>query len=36
MAGDRDRVIAAGFEGYITKPIEVGTFAQQVGAFLPR
>lgn len=36
MAGDRERVLKAGFKGYITKPIEVGTFAEQVGAFLPR
>lgn len=35
MAGDRDRVMAAGFKGYITKPIEVGTFAAQVAAYLP-
>lgn len=36
MAGDRERVIAAGFEGYISKPIEVGTFAHQVSAFVER
>lgn len=34
MSGDRDRVLAAGFKGYITKPIEVGSFASQVGQFL--
>lgn len=36
MAGDRERVMQAGFKGYITKPIEVGTFAEQVSAYLPR
>lgn len=34
MAGDRDRVLAAGFVGYIAKPIDVSTFAEQVSAFL--
>lgn len=36
MAGDRERVLAAGFVGYIAKPIEVGTFTEHVGRFLPR
>lgn len=35
MAGDRDRVMAAGFVGYITKPIEVSGFAAEVGKYLP-
>lgn len=35
MAGDRERVMAAGFCGYITKPIDVGSFATQVRSFLP-
>ncbi len=30
MAGDSDRALAAGFDGYITKPIEVGTFLSQI------
>ena len=30
MAGDSDRALAAGFDGYITKPIEVGTFLAQI------
>lgn len=34
MAGDRDRALEAGFNGYITKPITVQTFCQQVEAFL--
>ena len=36
MAGDRERVMATGFVGYITKPIEVGAFADQVAGYLPR
>ncbi len=35
MVGDRDKVMAAGFDGYITKPIEPETFVSQVEAFLP-
>jgi two-component system cell cycle response regulator len=35
MAGDRERVLAAGFDGYITKPIVPETFVLQVDAFLP-
>jgi two-component system cell cycle response regulator DivK len=35
MDGDRDRVISAGFDGYISKPIEadllVGTIAEHLG-----
>lgn len=34
MAGDRERAIAAGFVGYIAKPLDVGRFASQVGVFL--
>ncbi|MBM3270011.1 MAG: response regulator [Candidatus Sericytochromatia bacterium] len=34
MAGDRERVLEAGFIGYIPKPISVGTFAQEVRAYL--
>lgn len=30
MEGDRDRAMDAGFDGYITKPIDVGEFPQQV------
>jgi CheY-like chemotaxis protein len=30
MAGDLERAIAAGFNGYITKPIDVRTFPGQV------
>jgi len=35
MVGDRDRVLKAGFDGYITKPIYPEAFVQQVEAFLP-
>lgn len=35
MAGDRERVMATGFAGYITKPIEVAAFAHQVAGYLP-
>lgn len=34
MAGDRERVLEAGFLGYLSKPIDVGAFATQVRAFL--
>jgi two-component system cell cycle response regulator len=35
MVGDRERVMAAGFDGYIAKPIEPETFVASVAAFLP-
>lgn len=35
MVGDRDRILAAGFNGYITKPITPETFVGQVESFLP-
>ena len=35
MVGDRDRILSAGFNGYITKPIAPETFVDQVEAFLP-
>jgi CheY-like chemotaxis protein len=34
MVGDRDKVLAAGFDGYLTKPIEPETFVSQVERFL--
>lgn len=35
MVGDREKMIAAGFDGYIAKPIVPETFITQVEAFLP-
>ena len=35
MPTDRERALAAGFDGYITKPIDVRTFPATVSAFLP-
>jgi two-component system cell cycle response regulator len=35
MVGDRDRVLASGFDGYIAKPIAPEAFVGQVEAFLP-
>lgn len=34
MVGDRDRVLAAGFDGYLAKPIDPEAFVPQVEAFL--
>jgi CheY-like chemotaxis protein len=34
MAGDKERTLAAGFDGYLTKPIDVTAFAQAVEGFL--
>ncbi len=36
MTGDRERIMASGFDGYISKPIEPQQFAQQVESFLAR
>jgi two-component system cell cycle response regulator DivK len=35
MVGDERRVLDAGFDGYLSKPIEFATFAQSVGDLLP-
>ena len=34
MVGDRERAIAAGFDGYLSKPIEASTFADTIADFL--
>ena len=36
MVGDRERIAAAGFDGYIAKPIEPETFIADVERFLAR
>jgi two-component system cell cycle response regulator len=36
MAGDRERIDAAGFDGYISKPIEPTRFVAQIEQHLPR
>jgi CheY-like chemotaxis protein len=33
MVGDRERVLAAGFDGYISKPIDPAEFATEIGRF---
>ena len=36
MVGDREKVIAAGFDGYLTKPIDPETFVKDVERLLAR
>jgi CheY-like chemotaxis protein len=35
MVGDREKIAAAGFDGYIPKPINPETFIRQIERFLP-
>lgn len=35
MVGDRDRILAAGFDGYVSKPIAPETFVPEIEKFLP-
>jgi len=34
MQGDRDRALNAGFDGYITKPVEIASLRQEIKKFL--
>lgn len=36
MVGDRDRILASGFNGYLSKPISPETFVPEVEAFIER
>jgi CheY-like chemotaxis protein len=36
MVGDQQRVLAAGFDGYVPKPLNPETFVRQIEAFLPK
>lgn len=35
MEGDEARALGDGFDGYITKPIDIATFAKTVNSFVP-
>ena len=35
MKGDRERILEAGCDGYISKPIDPETFVSQMEAFMP-
>ena len=36
MVGDREKVLTAGFNGYLSKPIVPRTFTQQIESYLPQ
>lgn len=36
MDADRDRLLAAGFDGYLVKPIDIRRFPDQVAQFCPQ
>ncbi|WLI90472.1 response regulator [Massilia sp. R2A-15] len=36
MVGDRERLLEAGFDGYLAKPIEPEQFVDQLAPFLPQ
>jgi CheY-like chemotaxis protein len=35
MAGDREHILSAGFDGYVAKPIEPQAFVKQIDSYLP-
>jgi CheY-like chemotaxis protein len=35
MVGDRERIMACGFDGYLTKPIDPQSFVHEVERYLP-
>ena len=35
MPGDREKILSAGFKGYLSKPIDPETFVQTIAKFLP-
>lgn len=35
MPGDREKILSAGFKGYLSKPIDPETFVQTITKFLP-
>jgi len=35
MVGDRERMLTAGFDGYLSKPIDPETFVKEIEAYLP-
>jgi CheY-like chemotaxis protein len=35
MVGDRDQALTAGFDGYLSKPIDPGSFVSTVNEYLP-
>jgi CheY-like chemotaxis protein len=36
MEGDRQRLVDAGFDGYLSKPISTKTFAAEIEAFIEK